>query len=309
MKPKASEQEGDNRSSVQKIYDECSPEEKAAFDNSKIIRSEQEGQGENSRQIAMIWWNNLSRDVKQSYAVKYFNRNWKSLTGCEIESVYNKTPPNSWQPSGTGEQKPKLIFSPKAAQLVLKAFGKTIASNGLIVDQVTGDPVYAPNGAVLTEETFAGIVKGSDGNPIFFNKESFEGTGEEGEKEVEDNFFKKVMEHPNGSIEEWGQQYFASAGHRDEGEENNKIERAINELKKGNGHRDSEEDLTKYHKWGESMQADYQMLMLLNSKYQQTIAQQEQTIAELQAQVKMWIEECDAKREECIALTELNKKI
>jgi hypothetical protein len=49
----------------------------------------------NSRETAMIWWNNISSSHKNQLCSKYSDfligspRPWKTLTGSEIESIWN----------------------------------------------------------------------------------------------------------------------------------------------------------------------------------------------------------------------------
>lgn len=43
------------------------------------------------RQKALSWWRSIIDNRKQNYSSYYFNRNWQSLTGREIEVIYKKT--------------------------------------------------------------------------------------------------------------------------------------------------------------------------------------------------------------------------
>jgi len=43
------------------------------------------------RVTVMRWWNNLEEYMREYYADMYYQgRSWNSLTGREIESIYNK---------------------------------------------------------------------------------------------------------------------------------------------------------------------------------------------------------------------------
>ena len=41
------------------------------------------------RQIVMEWWNSLNEQSKFQLGYNYFNRHYTSLTGREIEVIYN----------------------------------------------------------------------------------------------------------------------------------------------------------------------------------------------------------------------------
>ena len=60
------------------------------------------------------------------------------------------------------EFKSKLIFNKEALPFILRAFGKSIDEQGLIIDANTGDPILTPEGEALTKENFGGIKKGSE---------------------------------------------------------------------------------------------------------------------------------------------------
>lgn len=47
--------------------------------------------GKTSRQLAMAWWNNLPESiVQQDFTNRYYpERHWKSLTGREIEKIFD----------------------------------------------------------------------------------------------------------------------------------------------------------------------------------------------------------------------------
>lgn len=55
----------------------------------------------------------------------------------------------------------RLTYTPGALPLILKAFGKHINENGIIVDSETNEAVLSPEGDELTKENFGGIKKGS----------------------------------------------------------------------------------------------------------------------------------------------------
>lgn len=56
---------------------------------------------------------------------------------------------------------PKLLFSDKALPLILEAFGKSINSEGFIIDE-TGEPVLTPEGETVLAKNFGGLKKGSE---------------------------------------------------------------------------------------------------------------------------------------------------
>ena len=55
----------------------------------------------------------------------------------------------------------RLLFTPKALPLILKAFGQRIDEKGIIRDIETGEPIVTPEGDQLNENNFGGIKKGS----------------------------------------------------------------------------------------------------------------------------------------------------
>jgi hypothetical protein len=55
----------------------------------------------------------------------------------------------------------KLLFTEAALPYILRAFGKTIDANGLIVEP-NGDPVLTPEGEEIKATEFGGIKKGSE---------------------------------------------------------------------------------------------------------------------------------------------------
>lgn len=62
----------------------------------------------------------------------------------------------------TTTTKARLLFSPKALPLILKAFGKSIDESGIIRDVETNEAVLTPEGDELTKDNFGGIKKGSE---------------------------------------------------------------------------------------------------------------------------------------------------
>lgn len=57
---------------------------------------------------------------------------------------------------------PRLLFTDTALPYILKAFGKSINEDGLIVESSTGELVYTPEGQEIEAENFGGIKKGSE---------------------------------------------------------------------------------------------------------------------------------------------------
>jgi hypothetical protein len=64
--------------------------------------------------------------------------------------------------------KARLLFTGNALPFILKAFGKSINEEGIIIDAATGEPILTPEGEVLTKDKFGGIKKGSE---IFIKKD------------------------------------------------------------------------------------------------------------------------------------------
>lgn len=58
--------------------------------------------------------------------------------------------------------KPKLLFTDKALPLILKAFGKEINADGIIIETKTGQPVLTPEGEEVYAREFGGLKKGSE---------------------------------------------------------------------------------------------------------------------------------------------------
>jgi hypothetical protein len=58
--------------------------------------------------------------------------------------------------------KPKLIFTQRALPIILKAFGKSIDDDGLIIESSTGEPVLTPEGEEICAVDLAGLKKGSE---------------------------------------------------------------------------------------------------------------------------------------------------
>ena len=56
----------------------------------------------------------------------------------------------------------KLLFNSNSACYILEAFGKSINTEGIIIEKSTGEPVLTPEGDELTLENFGGIKKGSE---------------------------------------------------------------------------------------------------------------------------------------------------
>lgn len=57
---------------------------------------------------------------------------------------------------------PKLLFTEKSLPLILEAFGKSINSDGLIIETATGEPILTPEGEELKAKEFGGLKKGSE---------------------------------------------------------------------------------------------------------------------------------------------------
>lgn len=64
----------------------------------------------------------------------------------------------------------KLLFTEKSLPLILKAFGKSIDENGIIIESSTGEPVLTPEGEEIPAKDFGGIKKGSQ---IFLKDDLF----------------------------------------------------------------------------------------------------------------------------------------
>lgn len=57
--------------------------------------------------------------------------------------------------------KARLTFTPKALPFILKAFGKSINDNDIIIDDESGEPILSPEGEQISRHNFGGIKKGS----------------------------------------------------------------------------------------------------------------------------------------------------
>lgn len=64
----------------------------------------------------------------------------------------------------------KLLFTNASAKYILEAFGKSINSEGIIIEKSTGEPIYTPEGEELTLQTLGAIKKGSE---IFMKDDLF----------------------------------------------------------------------------------------------------------------------------------------
>lgn len=64
-----------------------------------------------------------------------------------------------------------LMFTKRAADIVLKAFGKHFNSQGYIADIKTGELALIEDGEKLTRKTFGGLKKGADGLPMFLKND------------------------------------------------------------------------------------------------------------------------------------------
>ena len=64
-------------------------------------------------------------------------------------------------------KKPKLLFTDKAASLVLEAFGYSFNKDGLIAETKTGELALTKDGETISKDDFGGIMKGENGLPRF----------------------------------------------------------------------------------------------------------------------------------------------
>lgn len=55
-----------------------------------------------------------------------------------------------------------ITFDKSAKSFILSALDKTINNDGYIVDNVTGKRVPSIDGSYITEDEFAGVIKGSE---------------------------------------------------------------------------------------------------------------------------------------------------
>lgn len=62
----------------------------------------------------------------------------------------------------TSETKRQLNFNESSLPIILRAFGKEINDDGIIIDSQTGEAILTPEGDELTRGTFGGIKKGSE---------------------------------------------------------------------------------------------------------------------------------------------------
>lgn len=65
---------------------------------------------------------------------------------------------------------PKLLFTERSLPFILKAFGKEINEDGLIIEIETKEPVLTPEGEEININEFGGLKKGSD---IFLKNDLF----------------------------------------------------------------------------------------------------------------------------------------
>jgi len=57
---------------------------------------------------------------------------------------------------------PKLLFHEATLPFILEAFGKSINSDGIIIDTATNEPVLTPEGEEIDSRKFGGLKKGSE---------------------------------------------------------------------------------------------------------------------------------------------------
>jgi hypothetical protein len=57
---------------------------------------------------------------------------------------------------------PKLLFTEGALPLILEAFGKSIDSDGFIIETASGEHALTPDGEIIEGTKFGGIKKGSE---------------------------------------------------------------------------------------------------------------------------------------------------
>lgn len=112
-----------------------------------------------SREVAMQWWNNLSANVKSELSNKYYketvNYNFTSLTGREIESIYNQKD----NQKGVDVEKLKWKLTAKLYELAegkigvldvlewINDFNEALQSNagGFSLEEVLGFQEYQKN--------------------------------------------------------------------------------------------------------------------------------------------------------------------